>query len=102
LGLGAILCRPPWRGALQAERGIGRSPRPAFRASAKHRWLLTRFELAIKVLDGRAVNGSFWVFYGALSDVQYDVTVTDTTTGQVRTYHNTAGTLASVADTKAF
>ncbi|HVT60975.1 MAG TPA: hypothetical protein VHR45_21610 [Thermoanaerobaculia bacterium] len=59
-------------------------------------------EVAIKILDGRALNGSFWVFYGALSDVQYDVVVTDTATGQVKTYHNTAGTLASVADTQAF
>ena len=39
---------------------------------------------------------------GALSDVEYDVLVTDTTTGQSKTYHNPAGTLASVADTKAF
>ena len=28
-------------------------------------------ELMIKVLDGRQVNGHFWVFYGALSNVQY-------------------------------
>jgi hypothetical protein len=39
---------------------------------------------------------------GAVSDVQYDVTVTDTTTGQMKTCHNPAGTLASVADTHAF
>ena len=26
-------------------------------------------ELVVKVLDGRAVNGHFWVFYGGLSDV---------------------------------
>jgi len=24
-------------------------------------------ELMVKVLDGRSLNGSFWVFYGALS-----------------------------------
>jgi hypothetical protein len=34
--------------------------------------------------------------------VQYDVVVTDTATGQMKTYHNPAGTLASVADTTAF
>ena len=59
-------------------------------------------ELNIKVVDGRAVNGRFWVFYGALSDVQYTVTVTDTETGTVRTYTNPQGQLASVADTSAF
>lgn len=59
-------------------------------------------ELVVKVLDGRAVNGKFWVFYGALSDVEYTLTVTDTATGVMKTYHNPAGRLASVADTSAF
>ncbi|MEP6802720.1 MAG: hypothetical protein ABJC07_12310, partial [Acidobacteriota bacterium] len=59
-------------------------------------------ELVIKVVDGRAFNNKFWVFYGALSDVQYTITVTDTQTGQVRTYSNPSGQLASVADTAAF
>jgi hypothetical protein len=59
-------------------------------------------ELVIKVLDGRNVNGHFWVFYGALSDVQYTITVTDTQTGAAKTYTNPSGTLASVADTSAF
>ncbi|HYL06366.1 MAG TPA: ELWxxDGT repeat protein [Thermoanaerobaculia bacterium] len=59
-------------------------------------------ELVLKVLDGRAVNGKFWVFYGALSDVQYTLTVTDTVTGAVRTYTNPSGRFASVGDTGAF
>ncbi len=59
-------------------------------------------ELVVKVLDGRAVNGHFWVFYGALSNVEYAITVTDTQTGDQRTYHNDRGNLASVADTSAF
>lgn len=59
-------------------------------------------EVVVKVLDGRTVNGSFWVFYGALSDVEYTITVTDTQTGRVKTYFNPAGQLASIADTAAF
>lgn len=59
-------------------------------------------ELVVKVLDGRPINGHFWVFYGALSSVEYTITVTDTQTGDVRTYHNDRGNLASVADTSAF
>ena len=39
-------------------------------------------ELVVKVLDGRSVNGHFWVFFGALSDVGYSITVTDTATGE--------------------
>jgi hypothetical protein len=59
-------------------------------------------ELIVKVLDGRAVNHDFWVFYGALSDVAYTLTVTDTQTGKVKVYTNPAKHLASVADVLAF
>lgn len=59
-------------------------------------------EVILKVLDGRSVNGRFWLFYGALSNVEYTLTVTDTATGAVRTYHNPSGTFASVADITAF
>ncbi len=62
----------------------------------------TNVELVVKVLDGRALNGHFWVFYGALSSVEYDLVVTDTQTGASRTYHNPSGRLASVGDTRAF
>jgi hypothetical protein len=59
-------------------------------------------EVVLKVLDGTPVNGHHWVFYGALSSVEYTVTVTDTQTGAIRTYRNSGGRLASVADTGAF
>ena len=59
-------------------------------------------EVVLKVLDGRPVNGKFWVFYGALSNVEYTLTVTDTQTGVEKTYFNPLGRLASVADTGAF
>ena len=56
-------------------------------------------ELMVKVLDGTGINGNFWVFSGALSDVAYTLTVTDPLTGATRIYENPQGTLASVADT---
>ncbi len=59
-------------------------------------------ELIVKVLDGTPINGRFWVYFGALSNVEYRVTVTDTVTGAVRTYFNPAGTFASVGDVDAF
>jgi hypothetical protein len=58
-------------------------------------------ELAVKVLDGRAVNGHFWVFYASLTNVEFTLKVTDTETGNVRTYTNPPGRLASLADTAA-
>ncbi len=59
-------------------------------------------ELVVKVLDGRALNGRFWVFYGALTDVEYWLKVIDTRTGVVRTYHNRPGGLVGRGDTAAF
>lgn len=58
-------------------------------------------ELMVKVLDGRAVSGKYWFFYGALSDVQYDITVTDTVTGSSKRYHNAQGNLCGLGDTNA-
>jgi CHRD domain len=59
-------------------------------------------ELMIKVVDGRAVNGKFWFFAGALSDVAYTITVTDLTTTTVKTYVATQGHQAALNDTSAF
>jgi type 1 glutamine amidotransferase len=59
-------------------------------------------EIVLKVLDGRSLNGKFWVFFGALSNVEYTITVTDTATGAVKTYRNPLGRFASVGDTAAF
>lgn len=59
-------------------------------------------ELVVKILDGATFNGHFWFFYGALSDVEYDVTVTDYDSGAQRTYHNPPGTFCGRADSSAF
>ncbi len=59
-------------------------------------------ELVVKVLDGTPVNGKFWVFYGGLTDVEFDLQVVDTVTGQQRVYHHAPGTLLGLADTAAF
>ena len=59
-------------------------------------------ETVIKVLDGRSLNAHFWIFYGALSNVEYTLTVTDTQTGLIRHYFNPVGQFGSVGDTQAF
>ncbi len=59
-------------------------------------------ELVVKVLDGRAIDDHHWVFYGALSDVEYWVTVQDVAAGVRRTYHNEQGRICGQNDTKAF
>ncbi len=63
----------------------------------------TNVELVVKVLDGCAVDGSFWVFAAGLTDVEVTLTVTDVRAGGVRTYHSPAGTpFAPIEDTLAF
>ena len=58
-------------------------------------------ELMVKVLDGRPVNGRFWVFHAALTDVEYDLVVRHETDGTEWRYHNPAGQMRSGADTSA-
>src|SRR5262249_45590628 len=48
------------------------------------------------------VNGAFWVFYSTLTDVAFDLVVTDTWTGQSRTYSKPQSRMASFADLHAF
>jgi hypothetical protein len=59
-------------------------------------------ELTVKVLDGRGVNGHFWVFYGSLTHVAFELRVTDTETGEERVYTNLLGEMSSGSDTNAF
>jgi len=61
----------------------------------------TNVELLVKVIDGRSLTGHFWVFYGALSNVEYRVQVTDTVTGASKRYHNSPGNICGVGDTAA-
>lgn len=58
-------------------------------------------ELTVKVLNGVQNNGHFWVFYGSLTNVEFELTVTDTETGLQKTYDNAQGNFASVGDTRA-
>jgi dienelactone hydrolase len=61
------------------------------------------WELMIKVLDGCTLNGNYWVYSAATTDVHYVLTVTDTLTGQVKRYENPAGkAAAATTDTSAF
>ncbi len=49
------------------------------------------WELLVKVLDGCVLNGHYWVYSAATTDVRYVLTVTDTRTGIGARYENQAG-----------
>ena len=60
-------------------------------------------ELTIKVLNGCSVNNRYWVFVSGLTNVEVNLTVTDTVTGQVKTYTSPEGkTFETKLDTNAF
>jgi uncharacterized repeat protein (TIGR01451 family) len=59
-------------------------------------------EMLIKVLDACALEGTYWVFYSATTNVGLTVTVTDTVTGNVSVFANRDLTPAPVTlDTRA-
>ena len=59
-------------------------------------------ELTVKVIDGCALNGRWWVFLASGSTVAYEVEVTDTVTGARARYANALGfSPPLVADTSA-
>ncbi len=61
------------------------------------------WEMLLKVLDGCAYNGHYWVFAAATTNVEYTLRVTDTQTGELQEYFNPLGTASpAITDTKAF
>jgi Bacterial pre-peptidase C-terminal domain/Putative binding domain, N-terminal len=60
-------------------------------------------EMVVKILDACSFNNRFWVFAGGLTDVGVSLNITDTQTGQVKTYSNPRGTaFKAIQDTEAF
>ena len=61
-------------------------------------------EIVIKALNGCAEpQNTFWIFVAGLTDVEVEITVTDSVTGKVNTYTNPLGTpFAPIQDTQAF
>jgi hypothetical protein len=62
----------------------------------------TNLEVGVKVLDGLASNGKYWVFHGSLTDLEYTLTVTDKLNGAVKTYVKPSGSFCGAGDTGAF
>jgi hypothetical protein len=59
--------------------------------------------MTVKVLDGCAANGHYWVFAGGMTNVGVQWKVTRTLTGDTKNYTNELGTaFAPVQDTAAF
>ncbi len=102
LGAGRFAVEAEWFDRVSGDRGRGRAQ--PFRTDTGRFWFFEEgnVELVFKVLDARSFSDHFWVFYGALSDVSYWLTVTDTWSGESRTYSNEQGDICGALDLTAF
>jgi hypothetical protein len=95
--------RVAWRNAAQGgATGVGQAVGRTDQSGTFWFFGPQSVELTVKVLDGRPVNGKFWVFAGSLTNLEYWLEVTDSGTGgsgTVRIYHNRQGDTQGFADT---
>ncbi len=63
----------------------------------------SNWEILVKVLDGCEDSGHMWVLAASTTDQGYRITVTDTVSGEQRSYQNEPGRPAeAIVDTAAF
>ncbi len=77
----------------------------ALTADTGYGWFLNaqNLEIFVKVLDGCAINQRFWVFLGGLTDLEVNLEVRNTITGQVFTKSNPPSTnFRTESDTSFF
>ena len=87
-----------------AESGAGRVVYAGTNDSGLFRFFNPQnWEVLIKVLDGCAINQRTWVLGASTTDLGYRILVTDTVTGESRSYENEPGLPApAIVDTEAF
>ncbi len=93
-----------WRD-FQGNAGPGRVVPGTASADSGLLWFFApdNWEVLVKVLDGCALNGRYWVFAAATTNVEYSLVVTDTATGEEARYENPLGRASpATTDTQAF
>ena len=91
-----------WRDEINGTEGVGQVATAGPETGFFWFFNADNIELSVKVIDGREFNEAHWFFYGALSDVAYDITVEDLATGAQRVYSNAQGNLCGQGDIEAF
>lgn len=99
---GRFRVRVAWRNVRDGATGQGFAVRDTDRTGAYYFFRRDNTELFVKMLDGRSINGSFWIFWSGLTDLEYQLEVFDTETEALRTYQHAAGDLSGGVDTSAF
>ena len=106
LGLhgGRFVARATWR-TFDGSSGVGRAAALSDRSGYFWFFHPSNAELTVKVLNGCRVNGHFWVFVAAASNVEYEVEIHDIADDSVETWtgSNPLGRSPSLeADIRAF
>ena len=60
------------------------------------------WEMLVKVLDGCSINGHHWVYAASATTQPFEISITDTETGEVYRYSKGADELGALADPAAF
>ena len=86
------------------DSGQGSGTGFVFQFSSNHAlFIFQGDEALVRLIDGCTTNNNFWVYVAAPTFSEYTLRVTDTDTGQTRTYENSLGQAAQpVTDTSAF
>jgi hypothetical protein len=100
LGGGRFTVEATWSD-FEGKTGVGQAV--ALTPDTGYFWFFdpANVELVVKVLDGTWFNDHYWVYYGSLSNVEFTLTVTDTSTGNTVTYTNPLGDFGSDGDVRA-
>ncbi|MEO8431834.1 MAG: PKD domain-containing protein [Acidobacteriota bacterium] len=59
-------------------------------------------EIIVKMVDATGIGANYWVFYGTMTDLEYDLAVTEVGTGVVKHYRKSANTPSGQFDTTGF
>jgi len=89
---------------VEVEIGPGATPGQVFSASGSDAtFFVGNIDFVVQLLDRCALNDHFWVFYGATTNVEFELTVVDTMTGMSRSYDSDLGRPSQpIQDTAAF
>ena len=90
-----------WRNPRSDLTGVGRPIEVNDVTGAFWFFRPSNVELVVKVLDGRPVNGRFWVLYGSLTDVAFTLRVRHAETLDAVTFENAPFEMSSGADTSS-
>ena len=91
-----------WR-TLEGDNGLAQGVKLA--SDSGYFWFFDNdnVEVVVKVLDGCGINGRYWVFAAGLTNVEAELTVTDTELGTSVSYVNTLGSVFEpIQDIEAF